>query len=119
MSDNKQLLAQFDWAASPLGPRSLWPVGMNAVVGRRPDTVKVEPFRFDQMRPGCFDVDARVRRCCEICRVRKPITALVEHLRLLCDPPDLAELGLVHAKALALLPQAASKRNRLNHLILA
>jgi hypothetical protein len=32
MSDNKQLLAHFDWAASPLGPRSLWPVGMNAVI---------------------------------------------------------------------------------------
>jgi hypothetical protein len=35
-------------------------VGMNAVVGRRPETVRVEPFRFDQMRPGCYDVDARV-----------------------------------------------------------
>ncbi len=35
-------------------------VGMNAVAGRRPETVAVEPFRFDQMRPGCFDVDARV-----------------------------------------------------------
>jgi len=36
-------------------------VGMNAVAGRRPETVKMEPFRFDQMRPGCYDVDARVR----------------------------------------------------------
>jgi predicted TIM-barrel fold metal-dependent hydrolase len=35
-------------------------VGMNAVAGRRPETVRVEPFRFDQMRPGCFDVDARI-----------------------------------------------------------
>jgi predicted TIM-barrel fold metal-dependent hydrolase len=35
-------------------------VGMNAVAGRRPETVRVEPFRFDQMRPGCFDIDARV-----------------------------------------------------------
>jgi predicted TIM-barrel fold metal-dependent hydrolase len=35
-------------------------VGMNAVAGRRPETVDVEPFRFDQMRPGCYDVDARV-----------------------------------------------------------
>ena len=33
---------------------------MNAVAGRRPETVKVEPFRFDQMRQGCWDVDARV-----------------------------------------------------------
>ncbi len=36
-------------------------VGMNAVAGRRPESVKVEPFRFDQMRPGCWDVDERVR----------------------------------------------------------
>ena len=36
-------------------------VGMNAVVGRRPETVKVEPFRFEQMRPGCYDIDARIR----------------------------------------------------------
>ena len=35
-------------------------VGMNAVVGRRPETVEMEPFRFDQMRRGCYDVDARV-----------------------------------------------------------
>ena len=34
---------------------------MNAVAGRRPETVKLEPFRFEQMRPGCYDVDARVR----------------------------------------------------------
>jgi predicted TIM-barrel fold metal-dependent hydrolase len=36
-------------------------VGMNAVAGRRPETVKVEPFRFEHMRPGCYDVDARVK----------------------------------------------------------
>lgn len=35
-------------------------MGMNAVAGRRPETVQVEPFRFDQMRKGCWDVDARV-----------------------------------------------------------
>jgi predicted TIM-barrel fold metal-dependent hydrolase len=35
-------------------------VGMNAVAGRRPEGVMLEPFRFDQMRPGCYDVDARV-----------------------------------------------------------
>ena len=35
-------------------------VGMNAVAGRRPETVKLEPFRFEQMRPGCYDVHARV-----------------------------------------------------------
>jgi predicted TIM-barrel fold metal-dependent hydrolase len=36
-------------------------VGMNAVAGRRPDSYSLEPFRFDQMRPGCFDVEARVK----------------------------------------------------------
>ncbi|WP_261570154.1 amidohydrolase family protein [Frankia gtarii] len=36
-------------------------VGMNAVAGRRPETVTLEPARFDQMRPGCYDIDARVR----------------------------------------------------------
>ena len=35
-------------------------VGMNAVAGRRRETVNLEPFRFEQMRPGCFDVEARV-----------------------------------------------------------
>ena len=36
-------------------------VGMNAVAGRRPDTYGLEPFRFDQMRPGCYDAGARVK----------------------------------------------------------
>ena len=36
-------------------------VGMNAVAGRRPETVKLEPFRFEQMRPGCYDIEPRVR----------------------------------------------------------
>jgi hypothetical protein len=35
-------------------------VGMNAVAGRRPETVRIEPFRFDQMRRGCWDIDARI-----------------------------------------------------------
>jgi predicted TIM-barrel fold metal-dependent hydrolase len=35
-------------------------MGMNAVAGRRPESVKVEPFRFDQMRPGCYDISARI-----------------------------------------------------------
>ncbi len=35
-------------------------VGMNAVAGRRLETVEVEPFRFDQMRRGCWDIEARL-----------------------------------------------------------
>jgi predicted TIM-barrel fold metal-dependent hydrolase len=36
-------------------------VGVNAIAGRRRDTTKLEPFRFSEMRPGCFDIDARLR----------------------------------------------------------
>ena len=36
-------------------------VGLNAVVGRDRRDWLVEPTRFDEMRPGCYDVDARVR----------------------------------------------------------
>jgi predicted TIM-barrel fold metal-dependent hydrolase len=36
-------------------------VGLNAVVGRPKDEWSMEPARFDQMRPGCYDIHARVR----------------------------------------------------------
>jgi predicted TIM-barrel fold metal-dependent hydrolase len=36
-------------------------IGLNAFSGRRPETVSREPARFDQIRPGCYDVDARVK----------------------------------------------------------
>ncbi len=36
-------------------------IGLNAVVGRRPEEYGVEPTAYDQMRPGCFDVNERVR----------------------------------------------------------
>jgi predicted TIM-barrel fold metal-dependent hydrolase len=35
-------------------------VGLNAVVGRKREDWKVEPTRFDEMRRGCYDVDARI-----------------------------------------------------------
>lgn len=35
-------------------------VGMNAVAGRRRETVSAEPTRFEDMRPGCYDIDARI-----------------------------------------------------------
>jgi len=35
-------------------------VGMNAMAGRRKETVKVEPFRFEQMRPGCYQIEPRI-----------------------------------------------------------
>ena len=35
-------------------------VGLNAVAGRRKDTWSMDPSRFDEMRPGCFDIHARV-----------------------------------------------------------
>jgi predicted TIM-barrel fold metal-dependent hydrolase len=35
-------------------------VGMNAVAGRRPESVTIEPTRFEDMRRGCWDIDARI-----------------------------------------------------------
>jgi predicted TIM-barrel fold metal-dependent hydrolase len=41
---------------------NLYPnVGLNAVVGRPKDQWSMEPARFDEMRPGCFDIGARVK----------------------------------------------------------
>ncbi|MCU1380467.1 MAG: amidohydrolase 2, partial [Acidimicrobiales bacterium] len=31
-------------------------VGMNAVAGRRPEDIKMEPTRFEDMRKGCWDI---------------------------------------------------------------
>jgi predicted TIM-barrel fold metal-dependent hydrolase len=36
-------------------------VGLNAVAGRPPDEYGVEPTRFSEMRPGCFDIRERIR----------------------------------------------------------
>jgi hypothetical protein len=36
-------------------------VGLNAVAGRPPDEYGVEPTRFGEMRPGCFDIHERIR----------------------------------------------------------
>jgi predicted TIM-barrel fold metal-dependent hydrolase len=36
-------------------------VGLNAVVGRPREDWVVEPTRFDEMRPGCYEIEARVR----------------------------------------------------------
>ena len=36
-------------------------VGLNAVAGRPPDEYGVEPTRFSEMRPGCFDIHERIR----------------------------------------------------------
>ena len=35
-------------------------VGLNAVAGRRPEFHSLEPSRFEDMRPGCWDVHARL-----------------------------------------------------------
>ena len=40
---------------------NLYPnVGLNAVVGRPKEEWSMDPARFDEMRPGCFDISARV-----------------------------------------------------------
>jgi predicted TIM-barrel fold metal-dependent hydrolase len=35
-------------------------VGLNAVAGRPPDEYGLEPTRFEEMRPACYDIDARI-----------------------------------------------------------
>jgi predicted TIM-barrel fold metal-dependent hydrolase len=36
-------------------------VGLNAVAGRPKDDWNLEPARFDQIRPGCYQIDARIK----------------------------------------------------------
>jgi predicted TIM-barrel fold metal-dependent hydrolase len=36
-------------------------IGLNAVAGRPKDEYGIEPTAFDEMRPGCFDVDERIK----------------------------------------------------------
>ena len=40
--------------------RSYPNIGLNAVVGRPRDQWSMDAARFDEMRPGCYDIDARV-----------------------------------------------------------
>jgi predicted TIM-barrel fold metal-dependent hydrolase len=35
-------------------------IGLNAVAGRRREDWSMDPARFEEMRPGCYDIDARV-----------------------------------------------------------
>ena len=35
-------------------------IGLNAVAGRPPEEYGVEPTSYDQLRPGCYDVGARI-----------------------------------------------------------
>ena len=35
-------------------------VGMNAVAGRRPEYRSLEPYRFEDMSPGCYYIHARI-----------------------------------------------------------
>ena len=36
-------------------------LGLNAVAGKAPEMFNVDPLRYEHMRPGCYDVDERVR----------------------------------------------------------
>jgi hypothetical protein len=36
-------------------------IGLNAVAGRPKEEYGVEPTAFDEMRPGCWDIDERVK----------------------------------------------------------
>src|SRR6202045_1019652 len=34
-------------------------IGLNAVAGRPPEEYGMEPTSFDELRPGCYDIDQR------------------------------------------------------------
>src|SRR4051812_34568303 len=36
-------------------------IGLNAVAGRPKEEYGVDPTSFEEMRPGCFDVDERIK----------------------------------------------------------
>src|SRR5437763_1117699 len=36
-------------------------LGLNAVAGKPPELFNVNPLHYEDMRSGCYDVDARVR----------------------------------------------------------
>src|SRR5262245_1696354 len=46
------------WFYGDLRGRNL---GLNAVAGKPPEMFNVNPNRYEEMRPGCYDVDERVR----------------------------------------------------------
>jgi predicted TIM-barrel fold metal-dependent hydrolase len=46
------------WYYGDIAGRNL---GLNAVAGKPPEMFNVDPMRYDDMRPGCYDVDERVR----------------------------------------------------------
>ncbi len=46
------------WYCGDIHGRNL---GRNAVGGKPPEMFNVDPLRYEHMRPGCYDVDARVR----------------------------------------------------------
>jgi predicted TIM-barrel fold metal-dependent hydrolase len=46
------------WRYGEIWGRNL---GLNAVAGKPPEYFNVDPLRYEHMRPGCYDVDERVR----------------------------------------------------------
>ena len=46
------------WYYGDVAGRNL---GLNAVAGKPPEMFNVNPTRYEDMRPGCYDVDERVR----------------------------------------------------------
>jgi len=46
------------WYYGEIAGRNL---GLNAVAGKPPEMFNINPTRYEEMRPGCYDVDERVR----------------------------------------------------------
>jgi predicted TIM-barrel fold metal-dependent hydrolase len=70
MGDDKMIAAMINAADAPAGKRlaqvwtyegRLYPnIGLNAVAGKQPQEYGMDPTRYSDMLPGCFDVHARV-----------------------------------------------------------
>jgi predicted TIM-barrel fold metal-dependent hydrolase len=76
-------------------------VGLNAVAGRRPELHSLEPARFEDMRRGCWDVDARVADM-DLCGITasmnfpSQITGFCGRVFSTCSDPD---VGLAVTRA--------------------
>jgi len=76
-------------------------VGMNAVAGRKPELRSLEPARFEDMRPGCWNIHERIKDmdligCWASLNFPSQITGFAGRVFSACSDP---ELGLATMRA--------------------
>jgi hypothetical protein len=61
LQDRAPRIVEMDGKQTWVYEDNLYPnVGLNAVIGRPKEEWSMEPARFDEMRKGCWDIDARI-----------------------------------------------------------